>query len=139
MQSLQHAHETQTESPQSSQQIRDASTPGATVRAASHAKNRGRIDVMADLLNCCRSRSNKSHMMLSANVNSVVATRMIMSLTETGLLDSVHEDNGVFYLATPRGVGFIAKYVELQREISPEMVPVESKTNNPNRLNSRNF
>jgi hypothetical protein len=36
-------------------------------------------------------------------------------------------------------VGFVAKYVELQRMISPELVPVESKTNNPNRLDSLNF
>ena len=43
---------------------------------------------MADVLNCCRSHSSKSHIMLFANVNSIVATRMIEKLTETGLLDS---------------------------------------------------
>lgn len=104
-----------------------------------HAKNRGRIDVMADVLNSCRSPSSKSHIMLFANVNSIVATRMLISLTETGLMDSVHEEESVVYLATPKGLGFVAKYVELQQMISPELVPVESKTNNPNRLNSLNF
>ena len=108
-------------------------------RKSSHAKNRGRLDVMADVLNCCRSASSKSHVMLFANVNSIVATRMVEALTETGLLDSVHEEGSVVYLATPKGAGFVAKYLELQRLISPELVPVESKMNNPNRLNSLNF
>lgn len=94
---------------------------------------------MADVLNCCRSPANKSHVMLFANVNSIVATRMIEALAETGLLDSVHDEGNVVYLATSRGIGFVAKYVELQHLISPELVPVESKTNNPNRLNSLNF
>jgi len=128
---------------QSAQQARDPqqglTQEGAPSRKASHAKNRGRIDVIADVLNCCRSPSSKSHIMLFANVNSVVATRMIDKLTETGLLDSVHEETTVVYLATPKGAGFVVKYIELQRLISPELVPIESKTNNPNRLNSLNF
>jgi predicted transcriptional regulator len=107
-------------------------------RKPSPAKNRGRIDVMADILNCCRSPSSKSHIMLFANVNSIVATRMIENLTETALLDSVHEE-GVVYLATPKGAGFVTKYIELQLLISPELVPIESKLNSPNRLNSLNF
>ena len=133
MQSLQHARQTRTDS-----QYGLAPTE-AVAPKQSPAKNRGRLDVMADILNCCRSSSSKSHIMLYANVNSIVATRMIQKLTETGLLDSVHEEESVVYLATPKGAGFIAKYVELQRFISPELVPIESKTNNPNRLNSLNF
>jgi predicted transcriptional regulator len=95
------------------------------------------MDVMADVLDCCRSPSSKSHIMLRANLNSIVATRMVENLTETGLLDSVHDEVGVVYLATPKGAGFIAKYVELQHLISPGLVPAESKMNNPTRLNSQ--
>jgi predicted transcriptional regulator len=133
MQSIQHAREANA---QAQQGLTQAQAPAAKLP---HAKNRGRIDVMADVLNCCRSPSSKSHVMLFANVNSIVATRMIEGLTDTGLLDSVHEDGNVVYLATPKGTGFVAKYLELQRLISPELVPVESKMNNPNRLNSLNF
>ncbi|HUI01444.1 MAG TPA: winged helix-turn-helix domain-containing protein [Nitrososphaerales archaeon] len=111
----------------------------AAARKHSYAKNRGRLDVMADILNCCRSPSSKSHIMLFANVNSIVATRMVASLAESGLLDSVHEEGAVVYLATSKGAGFVVKYLELQRLISPELVPAESKMNNPNRLNSLNF
>ena len=117
----------------------DSNHPAPDKRKPSHAKNRGRLDVMADMLNCCRSAASKSHIMLFANVNSIVATRMIEALTETGLLDSVHDEGGVVYLATQKGATFVAKYLELQRFISPELVPAESKMNNPNRLNSLNF
>src|SRR5712692_7887742 len=105
---------------------------------ASLAKNRGRVDVIADVLNCCRSASSKSHIMLFANLNSMVATRMIQKLSETGLLDSVHEESGVVYLATPKGAGFVRKYLELQAFISPELVP-DTKTNNPNRVKGLTF
>ncbi len=105
---------------------------------ASLAKNRGRIDVIADVLNCCRSTSSKSHIMLFANLNSIVATRMIEKLSETGLLDSVHEESGVVYLATPKGTRFVRRYLELQGLISPELIPA-TKTNNPNRLNGLTF
>jgi predicted transcriptional regulator len=138
MQSFQHAREAQEEPRQG---LASAEVTAQRQRGAksSHAKNRGRLDVMADVLNCCRSPSSKSHIMLFANVNSIVATRMIENLAETGLLDSVHEEANVVYLATPKGAGFVAKYIELQRMISPELVPIESKVNSPNRLNSLNF
>jgi len=134
MQSFQHAAQQQ-----DGNQSLAAAQQAVTKAKPTHAKNRGRIDVMADVLNCCRSPASKSHIMLFANVNSIVATRMIVNLTETGLLDSVHEDDNVVYLATQKGMGFVSKYIDLQHLISPDLVPVESKTNNPNRLNSLNF
>jgi len=132
---------------QSSQQGRQALTtanyglmaPETASPKQPPAKNRGRLDVMADVLTCCRSSSSKSHIMLYANVNSIVATRMIHKLSETGLLDSVHDQESVVYLATSKGTGFVTKYIELLQLISSELVPIESKTNNPNRLNGLNF
>ena len=138
MQSFQHGRGAQAESEQGLAHTGSAQQSQAGPKP-SHAKNRGRLDVLADILNCCRSPSSKSHIMLFANVNSIVATRMIENLAETGLLDSVHEETSVVYLATSKGVGFITKYIELQRLISSELVPVESKVNSPNRLNSLNF
>jgi predicted transcriptional regulator len=117
---------------------RHASATVATGARPTIAKNRGRIDVIADVLNCCRSLSTKSHLMLFANVNSIVATRMIAKLSESGLLDSVRTDDSVAYLATSKGVAFVAKYLELQRMISPELVP-DTKTCSASRLNGLTF
>lgn len=139
MQSFRHAREAQAESRPGLASTEDASQRQTAGPKSSHAKNRGRLDVLADILSCCRSPSSKSHIMLFANVNSIVATRMIENLAETGLLDSVHEQASVVYLATSKGAGFVAKYLELQRLISSELVPIESKVNSPNRLNSLNF
>ncbi len=141
MQSEERLSTTQTgaQEPQQQAQRNGAQTakPAGAGRA-SLAKNRGRIDVIADVLNCCRSASSKSHIMLFANLNSIVATRMIGKLSETGLLDSVHEESVVVYLATSKGTRFVKRYLELQALISPELVP-ETKTNDPNRLNSLTF
>jgi predicted transcriptional regulator len=136
MQSFQHARQAQPH--EQTSPATETSTRLPSIKS-SHAKNRGRIDVMADVLNCCRSPSSKSRIMLFANVNSIVATRMIEALSETGLLDSVHGEQNAVYIATPKGTGFVAKYVDLQHMISPELVPAESKVNSPNRLNSLNF
>jgi predicted transcriptional regulator len=138
MQSFQQAREAQAQR-QKGLPAAEAEVQRQAAPKSSHAKNRGRLDVMADILNCCRSPSSKSHIMLFANVNSIVATKMIEKLTETALLDSVHEEDSVVYLATPKGTGFVVKYIELQGLISPELVPIESKVNSPNRLNSLNF
>ena len=140
MQSEERAQTTQTGTEQPQQQQRSGAQVAKPTGAgrASLAKNRGRVDVIADVLNCCRSTSSKSHIMLFANLNSLIATRMIKKLSETGLLDSVHEESGVVYLATSKGTGFVRKYLELQALISPELVP-DTKTNNPNRVKGLTF
>jgi predicted transcriptional regulator len=139
MQSFQHSREAHGDAQDCLARAESAAPRQGASHEPPHAKNRGRIDVMADVLNCCRSPSSKSHIMLFANVNSIVSTRMIEALAETGLLDSVHEEGSVVYLATTKGMGFVAKYLDLQQLISPELLPAESKMNNPNRLNSLNF
>ncbi len=102
------------------------------------AKNRGRIEVIADIVRCCARPSSKSHIMLSANVNSIVATRTITKLAETGLLDSVHDDANVLYMATPRGFEFVRIYSDLISLLSPKTVP-SMTTGNGNRLESLIF
>jgi predicted transcriptional regulator len=120
---------------QSVRQARQPEVPGEKEVAlrSSPAKNRGRIDVIADILSCCQPASSKSRIMLSANINSIVATRVIGNLVKTGLLDSVRRDDMVTYLATPKGIQFITKYLELQGLVSSDLVP-ETKTRIASRL-----
>lgn len=101
------------------------------------ARNRGRIDVVAEIVHCCERPSSKSRIMMVANVNSVAATKMISQLVETGLLDSVHERSSVHYMATPRGVEFVRKYWDLVSLLSPQLIP--SKASNGNRPESLIF
>ncbi len=101
------------------------------------ARNRGRIDVVAEIVHCCERSSSKSRIMMVANVNSVIATKIIVQLVETGLLDSVHERNSVHYMATPKGVDFVRKYWDLVSLLSAQLIP--SKASNGNRLESLIF
>ncbi len=101
------------------------------------ARNRGRIDVVAEIVHCCERPSSKSRIMMVANVNSVAATKIIVQLVETGLLDSVHESNSVHYMATPKGVEFVRKYWDLVSLLSAQLIP--SKASNGNRLESLIF
>jgi predicted transcriptional regulator len=41
------------------------------------AKNRGRLDTIAEIVNSCLGGANKSRVMLVANINSVAATEML--------------------------------------------------------------
>ena len=97
------------------------------------AKNRGRIDVIADILSCCQPACSKSHIMLSANINSIVATRVIANLIKTGLLEIMRRDDMVTYVTTSKGIEFITKYLELEALVSPDLVPI-SRTKVANRL-----
>jgi len=99
----------------------------------SQAKNRGRMDVIADILSCCQPACSKSHIMLSANINSIVATRIIGNLAKTGLLESARKDDILTYMTTPKGLEFITKYIELQGLVSPDLVP-ETRTKVSDRL-----
>ncbi len=101
------------------------------------ARNRGRLDVVADIVHCCERASSKSRIMMVANVNSLAATKIITQLIETGLLDSVHERNTVHYMATPRGTEFVRKYRDLVSLLSSQLIP--SKASNGNRLDSLIF
>ncbi len=94
------------------------------------ARNRGRIDVVAEIVHCCEKPSSKSRIMMVANVNSVIATKIIVQLVETGLLDSVHERNSVHYMATPKGVDFVRKYWDLVSLLSSQLIPSKASSGN---------
>lgn len=99
------------------------------------AKNRGRLDTVAEIVNSCTGGANKSRIMLTANVNSIVATELINKLVTSGLLipRKEEEGNSVAYHSTREGLDFVRKYSDLISMLPPGMLP-------PTRINdvSRN-
>ena len=87
------------------------------------AKNRGRLDTVAEIVGACNGGANKSRIMLVANVNSVVATEMLNKLVHSGLIICNREENSVVYKTTQEGFGFIGKYAELVSMLCPGTVP----------------
>ena len=88
------------------------------------AKNRGRLDVVADVLSACSRPVSKNMVLIKANVNSVTATYMLNRLMDTRLVDPVvDEESRVSYLATKQGMAFLNAYRNLIEMLSSALVP----------------
>jgi predicted transcriptional regulator len=93
-------------------------------RTIPQAKNRGRLDVVADVLNACSMPASKNSILIKANINSVTATYVLAQLIDTRLLDTVvDEEDRVSYIATKQGVAFVTAYKALTTMLSSAMVP----------------
>ena len=88
------------------------------------AKNRGRLDVVADVLDACTSASSKNAVLIRANVNSVTATYLLAQLMGTSLIDTVIDDEGrVAYITTKQGSAFLESYRNLVGMLTASLVP----------------
>lgn len=96
------------------------------------AKNRGRLDTVAEIVNSCAGGSNKSRIMLVANINSVVATEMLEKLQASGLVSARKDGNSVTYSATKEGMDFVDRYSNLVSMLCPGLVP-QTRVSEPNR------
>jgi predicted transcriptional regulator len=87
------------------------------------AKNRGRLDTVAEIVNSCAGGANKSRIMLVANINSVVATEMLEKLQASALVSAKKDGNSVIYSATEEGMNFVDRYSNLVSMLCPGLVP----------------
>ena len=97
---------------------------GLKAKSATTAKNRGRLDVVADVLSACSRPASKNSVLIKANVNSVTATYMLAKLMDTRLVDTVvDEDKKVSYIATKQGMTFLNAYRSLIEMLSSALIP----------------
>jgi predicted transcriptional regulator len=88
------------------------------------AKNRGRLDVVADMVGACFRPASKNSLLIRANVNSVTATYLLAQLMDSRLLDTVVDEEGkVAYIATKHGMAFVNSYRNLTTMLTPSLVP----------------
>lgn len=110
-------HNSKSECPESAGVIEQDLCPAAYLVARSRAshtsRNRGRLDIIADVINACKERCTKSYIMLKANVNSVTATQLIEKLVSCGLITATEEDGSMLFFPTARGVEFLLNYERL--------------------------
>ena len=93
-------------------------------KLAAPAKNRGRLDVVADVLDACSSASSKNAVLIRANVNSVTATYLLAQLMGTRLIDTVIDGEGkVAYITTKQGSAFLEAYKNLVGMLTASLVP----------------
>ena len=93
-------------------------------KSAAVAKNRGRLDVVADVLASCSTPVGKNAILVKANVNSVTATYLLAQMMDSRLVDTVvDEDQKVTYIATKQGTAFLNSYRGLTMMLTPALVP----------------
>lgn len=93
-------------------------------RTVPTAKNRGRLDVVADVLSACSKPAGKNAVLIRANINSVTATYILAKLMDSRLMDTVVDEEGrVAYIATKQGAAFVSAYRNLSMMLTSELVP----------------
>jgi predicted transcriptional regulator len=88
-------------------------------------KNRGRLDIVREILDIASVKSRKTRIMYQANLSFVQVERYLQSLLENGLIEFF---DGAFYLTTPNGKEFLqmhAKYLMLCQRLSEEAAETE--------------
>jgi|BEDMetMinimDraft_2_1075160.scaffolds.fasta_scaffold02864_3 predicted transcriptional regulator len=86
---------------------------GTRLRVNSTSKNRGRLDIIADVINACRGGCTKSYVMLRANLNSATASDLIKKLLSCGLITLTEEEGSMIFFPTIRGIEFLRSYEQL--------------------------
>lgn len=111
---------------QRADQVEQPSQAQASIRekTALAAKNRGRLDVVADVLSACSRPASKNAVLIKANVNSVTATYMLAQLMDTRLIDTLVDEEGrIAYIATKQGAAYLGAYRNLTDMLSSALVP----------------
>lgn len=86
-------------------------------------KNRGKLDIIADMIRSCEGGCTKSTIMLRANLNSVTATNMLKKLVKSGLIDVVEEMGNIIFFPTTKGIKFLKDYENLVTYIGYDVFP----------------
>jgi predicted transcriptional regulator len=88
-------------------------------------KNRGKLDIVREILNIASVKARKTRIMYQANLSFVQLERYLQNLLENGLIEFF---DGAFYLTTPHGKEFLlmhSKYLMLRQRLSEEVAETE--------------
>jgi predicted transcriptional regulator len=79
----------------------------------SSSRNRGRTQIMADILNHCKETKRKSHVMQKANLNFDQVSHYLRDLLGRGLVEQGLSEGGKIYRTTDKGREFLDRYQKL--------------------------
>lgn len=88
-----------------------------TINGGKILKNRGRIEIIADIVNISKEGRKKSHIMYLANLSHEQLQFYLNFMTERGLLSKI--DNR-YYQTTPRGLEFCELYKKVMSYLEIE-------------------
>ena len=82
--------------------------------------NRGKIEIMADILNLSTVRVKKTHVMYRANLSYEQTLYYLGELQEKGLLEQHLEDGIAVYGTTEKGRAFLGHFSQLVEVMQDE-------------------
>ena len=77
-------------------------------------KNRGRLEIICEILNIAQVKKRKTKIMYQANLSFVQVGRYLQTLVDNDLVELL---DGTFYLTTPKGKGFLKMYAEYVKRL----------------------
>ena len=89
--------------------------------------NRGKIEIMADVLSLSTVGIKKTHIMYRANLSYEQVHMYLAELIEKGLLVQASTDEGLVYRTTERGREFLHYYSRLVSLLEEGQVPSSAK------------
>ena len=87
-------------------------------------RNRGRIDVIGDILHLCTMEGlrRKTHIMQRANLSTDMTNNYIQYLLDRELLRHEHTKKSKGYSVTEKGIMFLRRYLEIKNLIGEDQV-----------------
>jgi predicted transcriptional regulator len=79
----------------------------------SSSRNRGRTQIMADILDQCKENKRKSHVMQKANLNFDQVSLYLRDLLGRGFVEQGLSEGGKIYRTTDKGREFLDRYQKL--------------------------
>jgi predicted transcriptional regulator len=87
------------------------------VSVVGKARNRNRVQIVANLLSAARQGALKTHLMNRANLSFAMASQYIYNLLSTGLMvERIDEETTErYYVTTPKGYKFLEMFENLEQ------------------------
>jgi predicted transcriptional regulator len=92
-------------------------------------KNRGRLDIICEILNTALVKRRKTKIMYQANLSFVQVGRYLQTLIDNDLIELLDD---TFYLTTSKGKGFLQMYAEYVKRL--ERIGQEEAETEKNKL-----
>jgi predicted transcriptional regulator len=97
-----------------------------------HKKNRGKIQIMGDVVALATSGINKTHIMLKANLSYKQMCLYLEELISKRLISQdVSSPGGVIYRTTEKGKEFLLYYTHLVEFLEEEKQGLELESSSP--------
>lgn len=88
--------------------------------------NRGKIQIMADIVDLCKAGIRKTHIMYKANLSYEQINRYLYELLEKELIIQNLDDGVLTYRATEKGRSFLQYYNLMQSILDENVIGMES-------------